>query len=194
MGAPCRLVVIGGSRGGLDALRVLLGALPAHFPAAVAVVLHRGAAVRPGLAEALSRSAAVPVLEPEDKTPMEAGRIYVAPGDYHLLVERGWLALSTDPPVNGARPSVDVLFETAADAFRDGVAGVLLSGGGRDGARGLEAIVRRGGVAMVQDPATAEAPSMASTALSVPGSGGIQVLSLEQIGAGLRRLATGVRS
>ncbi|HET9985340.1 MAG TPA: chemotaxis protein CheB [Longimicrobiales bacterium] len=160
----CHLVAIGGSAGALDAVCTLLGLLPAAFPAALVVVQHRSrdSAL---LADVLQGCAALPVREVEDKDPIRPGHVYLAPADYHLLVERGHFALSTDPPVRFSRPSIDVMLESAADAFGPELVGVVLTGANRDGAAGLRRVVDRGGVALVQDPATAEVPTMPRAAL-----------------------------
>jgi len=106
------------------------------------------------------------VREAEDKDPLLPGRVYLAPPRYHLLVERGKLALSTEAPDNYAQPSIDVLFESAAASYREGVVGVLLTGSNADGAQGLSAIKRAGGLAIVQDPETAEARAMPDAAIA----------------------------
>jgi two-component system chemotaxis response regulator CheB len=114
----------------------------------------------------LQRSSGLPVSEPDDKEPIARGRVYLAPRDYHLLIEGRHFALSTEAPVCYARPSIDVLFESAADAYGKDVIGVILTGKNRDGARGLAAIKKCGGLAVVEDPATAEAREMPEAALA----------------------------
>jgi two-component system, chemotaxis family, protein-glutamate methylesterase/glutaminase len=163
MGGP--LVVVGASLGGLAALRTLLGGLPRGFGAPLLIVQHRGRDSDEGLLKLLQRASQLPVCEPDDKEPIAPGRVYLAPADYHLLVEPGHVALSTDAPVNFARPSLDVLFDSAAEAYGDRVVCVVLTGANADGARGAARIKRRGGVLVVQDPATAEASAMPSGAL-----------------------------
>jgi two-component system chemotaxis response regulator CheB len=162
-----RLVVIGASWGGLDALNVVLGGLPERFDAPVAIVQHRSAlSVDDGLAATIDRGSALPVVEADDKVVLVPGTVYLAPADYHLLVERpGQLALSVDERVNQARPSIDVLFESAADAYGGEVIGVLLTGANEDGAAGLRAIRDRGGLCVVQDPATATRSRMPQSAI-----------------------------
>ncbi len=174
------LVVLGASWGGLHAVQVVLGALPAHFPVPLVVVQHREKEADETLTGLLQNHCALPVAEAEDKMPIEPGRVYVAPPDYHLLIESGHCALSTDEPVNFARPSIDVLFESAADAYGERVIGVILTGANADGAQGLAAIQRRGGVTIAQDPAGAEAPAMPEAAIAL----GVvdRVLGLEEIG------------
>lgn len=154
-----QIVVIGGSKGGLAAVRAILRALPAAYPVAIGVVLHRGS-LDSGLASYLGVRVGLDVTDAIDGEPVAAGRVVIAPADYHLLVDGDCWSLSVDAPVNHARPSIDVLFESAAERFRGGTIGVLLTGTGRDGAAGLARIHALGGVTIVQDPSTAEAPEM----------------------------------
>ncbi|MBI5093826.1 MAG: chemotaxis protein CheB [Candidatus Hydrogenedentes bacterium] len=163
-----RAIVAGVSMGGVEALRVMFGGLPGDFPLPLLVVHHTG--VDPGseLASILDARSAIRVKEADDEEVIRPGTAYLAPANYHLLVEKsGALALSVDPPVNFARPSVDVLFESAATAFGSRLIGVILTGAGSDGSRGLKAVQDKGGVAIVQDPADAEADSMPRGALAV---------------------------
>lgn len=160
------IVVIGASLGGLKALKALLGTLPKDFPLPLAIVQHRGKEADETLTRLLREVCALPVSEVRDKDRIVPGHLYVAPSDYHLLVERGWFALSTEAPVNYARPSIDVLFESAADTYGDGVIGVILTGSSEDGTKGAARIKARGGSVIVQDPATAEAPAMPSAAIA----------------------------
>ena len=174
-----RLVAVGASWGGLDALTVVLGALPGSFPAPVVVVQHRSPqAHSSSLVNLLAHRSALAVVEADDKMPIEPGHVYVAPPDYHLLVETGSLALSTDELVRYSRPSVDVLFESAADAYGAGVIGVVLTGANDDGARGLSRVRRLGGVGVVQDPATAERREMPEAAIA---AGADHVVPLSEI-------------
>jgi two-component system chemotaxis response regulator CheB len=176
------VVVIGASLGGLSAVSVLLKAMPADFGLPVIVAQHRGAHIPDGdLAEIWQRVSALPVADAEDKMMIEAGHVYVAPADYHLLVETpDRFALSVDAPVLWARPSIDVLFDSAADAFGPTAIGVVLTGASADGSVGLKAIRDRGGCALVQDPATAECAVMPRAALtSTPVN---HVLPLEELG------------
>jgi two-component system chemotaxis response regulator CheB len=152
------IVAIGASLGGLAALQSLLPALPANLGASVVIVQHRRPDANSHLARLLSYGCKLRVCEPEDKTPLEPNVVYVAPGDYHLLVERGWLALSVDAPVSYARPSIDVLFESVADAFGDKALAVMLTSSNHDGAAGALAIKRAGGRVLVQSPQSAESP------------------------------------
>ena len=146
------IVVIGTSTGGLKALQTLLSGLSPEFPVPIVIVQHRGVGAETGLCEFLNQVSSIPVSEPEDKEPLIAGRIFLAPRDYHLLISNRSFALSTDPPVGFARPSIDVLFESTADEFGDRAIGVILTGANRDGARGLAAIKSRGGLTLVEDP------------------------------------------
>lgn len=160
----CGLVVVGGSLGAGDVLRAILRALPADFPAPVAAVLHRGPD-KGVLATVLQADQFLLVADACDKDRLLAGRVYLAPSDYHLLIDDDHLALSTEGPVNRARPSIDVLFETAADAYCERLIGVLLSGASLDGVAGLARIKQLGGLTVVQDPESAEAPRMPAAAV-----------------------------
>ena len=152
------LVVIGASLGGLQALRTLLSELPREFPAAVAIVQHRRPDADSALAHLLGSVSPLPVCEPRDREPIEPGTVYLAPPGYHLLAEQGWLTLSVEGPVSWARPSIDVLFESAAEAYRRRLAAVLLTGSSEDGAAGIEAVATRGGLTVVEDPGSAHSP------------------------------------
>jgi two-component system chemotaxis response regulator CheB len=152
------IVGVGASLGGLDALETLFGALPPDFACPIVLVQHRMPQVEGLLVELLQGYSARRVVEPEDKDPIEPGHIYLAPPNYHLLVERGFFSLSVDPPVSFARPSIDVLFESLADSYGRGALGVVLTGSNKDGASGAAAIKRAGGRVLVQDPRTAESP------------------------------------
>lgn len=160
------LVVIGTSLGGLQALQVLLKGLPKSFPASVAIVQHRYQDSDNTLRRLLQLYSALPIIEPEDKELIMPGRVYLAPANYHLLVESDNFALSTEAPVCYARPSVDVLFESAADAYAEKVIGVILTGANHDGAQGLARIKACGGLTVVQDPATAESRIMPEAAIA----------------------------
>lgn len=154
-------VVIGGSAGAMEALLELLPALPSSLHAAVIVVVHMQRD-RPSLLQAVfAPRCALPVHEAQHGAPLEPGSIVFAPPDYHLLVDTGpRLCLSIDEPLHFSRPAIDVLFESAADQFSDRLIGLLLSGANADGAAGLAAIGRAGGLTMVQAPDTAQAPTM----------------------------------
>jgi len=173
-------VVVGTSWGGLRALRAVLGALPAGFAAPLVVVQHRSSESHPtALRDLLGAATPLAVCEAEDKQHLEPGRVYVAPPDFHTLVEDDHLELSVEAAVSFSRPSIDVLFESAAEAWRDRCVGVVLTGANADGAAGLARVAELGGAALVQDPATAERAEMPRAALdAVPGA---RVASLEEI-------------
>lgn len=155
------LLVIGGSAGALEPLFQIVAALPDAFTRPIAVVLHMLATQPSALAELLAHHTLRRVRAAEDKEPLAPGTIYVASPDYHLLIERaGTLALSMDEPVHFSRPSIDVLFESAAEAFGGRTIGVLLSGANADGAAGLRRIADAGGVTFVQSPGSAAYPLM----------------------------------
>lgn len=160
------VVVIGTSAGGLKALQTLLSRLPDEFTLPIAIVQHRGRGSDSGLCEFLRQCSSLPVTEPEDKEPLVPGHVYLAPRDYHLLIENGSFALSTDWPVAYARPSIDVLFESVADEYEERAIGVILTGANRDGARGLMKIKARGGLTLVEDPAFAEYREMPEAAIA----------------------------
>jgi two-component system, chemotaxis family, protein-glutamate methylesterase/glutaminase len=159
-------VVIGVSAGGIEALKVLLPALPESFPLPIAIVQHRDPRSNGYLASYLNSLSAIAVSEAEDKEPLCAGHAYLAPAGYHLLIEADRsLSLSVDPRVNYSCPSIDVLFESAADVFAEALIGIVLTGANADGAHGLKTIKARGGLAVVQDPKTAFSAVMPSAAL-----------------------------
>lgn len=162
----CKIIVIGASLGGMHALRVLLGSLPEAFFVPLVIVQHRGFQSDDTLLRYLQKWSRLPVFEPNDKDLILGGRVYIAPAGYHLLIEHGQLVLSTEAPVCHARPSVDVLFQSAADTHGTGCIGVLLTGAGQDGVRGLASIKAAGGMTVVQDPALAECPSMPQAAIA----------------------------
>ncbi|NJN92448.1 MAG: chemotaxis protein CheB [Leptolyngbyaceae cyanobacterium RM2_2_4] len=161
-----KLVVIGTSLGGLSALKLLLAELPDDFPAAIAVVQHRHRDSEDRMSSFLRPYIALPIKEVVDKDDLLPGTVYVAPADYHLLVEAGYFTLSTDEPVSYARPSIDVLFESAADVYGEFVIGVILTGANQDGAKGLAAIKAQGGSTIVQEPSTAESATMPEAAIA----------------------------
>lgn len=178
-----KLVVIGASLGGLAALKTLLAALPAGFPCAVAIVQHQRAGSGAALGTLLRGVSALPLHIVEDKDVLEPGRVYFAPPDYHLLIEPGRCALSTAAPVNFARPSVDVLFESAADAYGPGVIAIVLTGTGTDGADGVRKIQARGGLVLVQRPGSAEAAGMPEAAVAALPVAVVRLVELEEIPA-----------
>lgn len=159
-------VVIGASAGGVEALSQILPALPASFRPALLIVLHLPRERPSLLVEIYEKRCALPVREADDKEPVEPGTVYFAPPDYHMLVEKSrQIALSTDEPVHYSRPSIDVLFESAADVYGDRLLGIILTGANEDGAAGLHAVHRAGGVTVVQQPDSAMVPLMIVSAL-----------------------------
>lgn len=187
---PFELIVVGTSLGGLAALEVLLRGLPETLPVPIAIVQHRRPGNGQGLMNLLQQFTPLRVSEPEDKEPVLPGHVYLAPPDYHLLLEHGTFALSTDLPISYARPSIDALFESAALAYRDRVVAVALTCSNEDGARGVAAIEGAGGLVLIQDPATAESPVLPRTAIQVTRAS--QVLPLQDIAPLLGRLV-GIR-
>ncbi|MEU4521946.1 chemotaxis protein CheB [Amycolatopsis sp. NPDC024027] len=161
------LVVVGASAGGVEALRALVSGLPADFPATVVVTMHLGAGTRSALARILDRVGPLPVTTARHGAAIEPGTVQVAPPDRHLLTEDGTLVLTQGPTENGHRPAVNATFRSAALTGGPRVIGVVLSGALDDGAAGLRAIVDRGGLAVVQDPADALYSGMPESALSV---------------------------
>jgi two-component system, chemotaxis family, protein-glutamate methylesterase/glutaminase len=183
------LVVIGGSAGALEALLSLVPALPDELTLPLVVVLHLGYIQKNLVPEILRNVTSRPVVEADDKQPLRAGHIYIAPPNYHLLVERTrTLALSVDEPINFSRPSIDVLFESAADAYGARCVGLLLSGANEDGARGLERIADAGGRAFVQAPVTASQPTMPAAAARRLGDRAV-VMTMPDVAKALARVA-----
>lgn len=177
---PVEAVAIGASTGGVEALTRILPALPADSAVSVFVVLHLPRDRASLLAEIFAPRCRLPVREVNDKDPVAPGTIYVAPPDYHLLVDDGpQLALSMDEPVEFSRPSVSVLLETAAAVYRERLLAVLLTGAGSDGAGGMQAVHRSGGITVVQQPGEARMPQMPQAALSRIAAD--YVLTLEEI-------------
>ena len=164
-GRGYELIVVGASWGGLAALRTLVSKLPASLPMAVTLVQHRHRDSDHHMSLVLQSECALAVCEVEDKMPLEPGRIYIAPPDYHTLIERGYFSLSTEAPVRYSRPSIDVTFLTAADSYGPRMVGVVLTGANADGSEGLRRIIDRGGLAMIQNPATAESATMPDAAM-----------------------------
>ena len=183
---PYSIVVVGTSWGGLNALRELVGRLPADFGLPTVLIQHRHRDSNHLLSALLQERTPLPVTEVEDKAPIEAGTVYIAPADYHLLVDRGFFSLSTDPPVHYSRPSIDVTFYSAADSYGPESVGVVLTGANADGSRGLRRIFDRGGRVFVQEPLTAESPAMPAAAVRcVPDA---QVLPIAKIAEAIAAL------
>jgi two-component system chemotaxis response regulator CheB len=173
-------VAIGASAGGVEVLSVLLSALPASCRTSFLVVMHIPRERPSLLPDVFGAKCALPVREAEDKEPVQPGTVYFAPPDYHLLVDRGpAFALSSDAPVHFSRPSIDVLFDSAADIYGERLLGLILTGANQDGAEGLAAIGRAGGRTIVQEPASAAVPFLPEAALQ---AGPVDfVLSLAQL-------------
>jgi two-component system, chemotaxis family, protein-glutamate methylesterase/glutaminase len=182
-------VAIGTSAGGIEALSQLLPALPARLQASVFIVQHVPRERPNQLLDVLQPKCPVPMREPEDKEPVAHGTVYMAPPDYHMLIEHGpQLALSVDDPVEFSRPSIDVLFESAADVYGRHLLGIVLTGGNQDGAAGLDTVHRAGGITVVQDPQRAYKSFMPAAALKR--NPAHPVLALERIASLLGTLQT----
>ncbi len=182
-------IVVGVSAGGLEALSRVFPSLPWDFPLPIVVVQHVAPDSDGYLAAHLKRLGPLDVKEADEKETPRGGTIYVAPANYHLLVERDrTLSLSVDPWVNYARPSIDLLFQSASEAYGSELIGVIMTGANSDGARGLGEIEAAGGLAIVQDPKTAEAASMPSSAIA--GTKKPVVLPLEEIAGFLTKVAS----
>jgi two-component system, chemotaxis family, protein-glutamate methylesterase/glutaminase len=181
------LVAIGASWGGLQAVEAVLDGLPDGFTTPIAIAQHRAVDSGSGaLSRMLSLRSGHDVCEAGDKDAIEPGRVYVAPPDYHLLVEPTGFALSTDELVQYSRPSIDVLLDSAADTYGERLIGVVLTGANEDGAYGITRVKRRGGLTIAQDPATAARREMPEAAIA---TGAIDhVLALEAIGPALGEL------
>ena len=184
----CDLVIIGASWGGLRAVGRILEGLPAGFPAPVVVVQHRQEGVKDLLSGLLDRHGPLTVREAEDKAELSAGCVFVAPSGYHVLIEAGHLELTTEAEVRFSRPSIDVAMESAAHAYGDRAIGVVLTGANEDGAAGLAEIRRLGGVAVAQDPDSAERATMPAAAIAAAHPQ--YVCRLEEIAPLLVRLAS----
>ncbi|KAA3506445.1 chemotaxis protein CheB [Agrobacterium vitis] len=180
-------IVIGASAGALEALSAILPVLPRDFRLPIIVVVHVPPDKRSVMAELFQAKCQLSAREAEDKEPLAGGTIYFAPPDYHLLLEADRsLALSSDEPVLFSRPSIDVLFESAADAYGPALIAIVLTGANSDGAKGLQAVVDAGGAALVQDPADAFASAMPEAAIQLCPSA--RVLSLDAIAEYLREV------
>jgi len=178
-------VVVGASAGAIEALATILPGLSEEYGAPIIIVVHVPAHKKSLLAELFKAKCALKVVEAEDKEPIIGGTIYFAPPGYHLLVETNkTLSLSHDDPVFYSRPSVDVLFESAADAYGPKLVGIVLTGANQDGAKGLKAVADAGGRAIVQNPAEAYASAMPEAAIAACPTA--QVLTLEEIAAYLQ--------
>jgi two-component system, chemotaxis family, protein-glutamate methylesterase/glutaminase len=185
MGVSAEAVVIGASAGALEALSIILPALPADFPLPIFIVVHVPPDKKSVLAELFQAKCSIQVSEPEDKEPVNGGTAYFAPPDYHLLIAPDKsVSLSDDEPVLYSRPSLDVLFESAADAYGPDLIAIVLTGANEDGAKGLRAVAEAGGTAIVQSPQGAYAAAMPEAAIAACPSA--QVMSLKEIAAYLK--------
>jgi two-component system, chemotaxis family, protein-glutamate methylesterase/glutaminase len=175
------LVVMGCSMGGMRAMQTILQSLPGDFAVPIIIVQHRYKTSNEALPAFLRRHSQLHVVDADDKQWIRKGTVYLAPADYHLMVEgNGELSLSVDARVEYSRPSIDVLFESAAEAYSERLIGVVLTGANADGARGAAMIKRRGGFVIAQDPATAESPAMPAAAIAAARVD--RILPLERIG------------
>jgi two-component system chemotaxis response regulator CheB len=174
------LICIGASWGGLQAMGQLLEDIPDDLEQPIVLAQHRHPdSVEGTFVQLLQQHTRRVVVDADDKVQLESRHVYAAPPNYHLLVERGWLALSVDAQVSHSRPSIDVLFESAAHAYAERVIGIILTGANDDGAVGLAEIKRRGGVAVIQDPAGATRRSMPDAAIAATAADA--VLPLDEI-------------
>jgi two-component system chemotaxis response regulator CheB len=163
-----KAVIIGGSAGSFQVVTRILSSLPKEFPLPILLCLHRLKHVRSGFVEALSLKSNIPVEEPYDKEMLKPGKAYLAPANYHMFVElANRIALSTEDTVNHSRPSIDLSFISAANAYREKLVGIILSGANKDGTIGLKKLHDNGGIAIVQDPNECEVKTMTQSALQL---------------------------
>ncbi|MCV3767192.1 chemotaxis protein CheB [Rhizobium sp. TRM95796] len=188
-GQPGGAIIIGASAGALEALSAILPTLPADCRFPIFVVVHLPPNKRSVLADIFDRKCRLRAIEAEDKEPVEPGTIYFAPPDYHLLLEgRSHISLSSEEEVFFSRPSIDVAFESAADAWGKQLTAIVLTGANHDGAHGLQVVAQLGGAAIVQDPLTAYATAMPEAAIrACPDA---KVMSLSQIATYLQKILT----
>ena len=176
----CEAIVIGVSSGGMNALKYLFSKLPADFKIPIIIVQHVGAHSDNEWIKILNDKSNLNIKEADEKEKIETGRVYIAPANYHLLIESDkTFSLTIDEYVNFARPSIDVLFESAAEAYKNKLIGIILTGSNNDGTKGLKRIKELGGMVIIQDPETAESPNMPASAIAA-----VQpdyILSLEKI-------------
>jgi two-component system, chemotaxis family, protein-glutamate methylesterase/glutaminase len=188
----CEAIIIGGSWGGLNALTRILEILPAAYPIPIIAVLHRGKGHQSDLESVIQKKVNVRVKEVEEKEALLPGWVYLAPANYHLLIEENrTFSLDTSVPVHYSRPSIDVAFESAAEVYQQRLMGIVLTGANKDGANGLKTITERGGLAIVQDPQEAESSIMPLEALrAVPNA---LIFTLDQIKTYLMGLSARVQ-
>lgn len=171
---PCKskmtykAMVIGGSAGSFRVITRLLEVLPAAIQMPVFICLHRLKQVRTGFEETLAKISPLPLTEPYDKENIMGGNLYLAPANYHMLIENDqMIALSIDDPIQYSRPSIDFCFASAAEVYQEGLLAILLSGANQDGTEGIAAVKRQGGYAVVQDPADCEIATMCESAIKL---------------------------
>jgi two-component system chemotaxis response regulator CheB len=163
-----KAVIIGGSAGSFQVITRILNSIPKEFPIPLLLCLHRLKHIRSGFVEALSLKSNIPIEEPYDKETLKPGKAYLAPANYHMYVElSNRIALSTEETVNHSRPSIDLSFITAANAYREKLIAIILSGANKDGALGLKKVHDNGGVTIVQDPNECEVKTMTQSALQL---------------------------
>ena len=185
-----KIIVAGASTGGMDALTEVFGRLPSSYPIPIVIVQHLSPYSEHNFTDILSSCLSLTVLEATDKAKIEASAIYVAPPNYHLLVESdGTLSLSVEDKVNNSRPSIDILFESAARSFGKNTVGIILTGANDDGTRGLKKIHEAGGLTIVQDPASAYCTIMPKTAIDIAGAD--YILNLRGISEKLGQITGG---
>jgi len=161
-----KIILIGGSAGSFRVVNRMISVFPSGYHHYVIFCLHRLKNIRNGFVEALSANARLPVKEPLDKDPVKTGTLYLAPANYHIMTDHGFhFSLSVEDTVNHSRPSIDILFETAAEVYSNRCIGILLSGANSDGAKGMEKIKNAGGTTIIQDPENCEIPYMPNACL-----------------------------
>ena len=161
-------VIIGGSAGSFQVVTKILASLPIDFNYPIFLCLHRLKHIRSGFVEALKIKSKLPIVEPEDKTLIKKGVVYLAPSNYHMYIDYGQrFALSTEPQENYSRPSIDLSFYSASTSYREKLIGIILSGANKDGAKGIKSVKRLGGLTIVQDPVEAQIKTMPNSALEL---------------------------
>jgi len=186
-GNKYKVIVIGVSTGGLKAIKAILSVLPSEFALSIIIVMHRHKETDGYLERSLDDGCKMHVKQADEKEEIKAGIVYVAPPNYHLLIEDDCtFSISVEGPINYARPSVDVVFESAAEIYREGLIGIILTGANKDGSLGLKKIKESGGLAIVQTPETSEAAEMPKAAIAAADPD--YVLPLDEIGLLLRKL------
>lgn len=186
---PYKVIVIGVSTGGTNALKTILSVLPSEFALSIIIVIHRHKDTNGCLERLLNNECKMYVKQADEKEEVKAGTVYVAPPNYHLLIEDDCtFSMSVEGTVNYARPSVDVFFESAAYVYGQSLVGIILTGANRDGSQGLKKIKERGGLAIVQTPETSEVEDMPRAAIAAAKPD--YILPIENIGSFLKKLAS----